>query len=163
MNTSRLADLARGQTSVAKKVLDAVPISEPWALTQIASELLRQGHRMERRILEGCLLTLKESGLVREPTRGAFIRVTARPRVEIGVVAAVAPEVETPTVPAKGSAMDRLAGLAADLRALASLASALATRIDDVAVEVEDEMQKLRDQGANLRKLKALLNSVEAD
>lgn len=77
MNAQKLARIESGLNSIAKKVLEAVPISEPWTKSQIVAEMRRAGSQVDMRVLEGCLSTLADSGPIKEPTRGSFVRVVA--------------------------------------------------------------------------------------
>ena len=80
MNHVRFEMIHRGQTSVAQKVYEAIPIAEAWSLSQINSELGRCGSSITYRVVEGCIKALVESGIVIEtPLRSQhFTRTPVR-------------------------------------------------------------------------------------
>lgn len=80
MNAIKFRDIENGLTGIARKVYMAIPIGEAWERKQIAAELFRAGVKIESRAIDGCLLSLIESGIVREE-RGSYRRVLAdKPR-----------------------------------------------------------------------------------
>ena len=90
-----------GQTAIARKVFDFVPIQDAWAANKIVSEMIRCGlPRIDFRTIEGCLHRLKDAGLVKEPERGAFQRVMPRteaPKVQLQVCSSTGPAPGSPT------------------------------------------------------------------
>lgn len=80
MTATRMRILENQQTGVARKVYEAVPINEQWPTKQIIAELHRQGLVHDFSIVGKYLNNLKESGLIKEMSRGYFQR--ARPKVE---------------------------------------------------------------------------------
>ena len=82
MTATRIRILENQQTGVTKKVYGAVPINEAWPSKQIVMELSRQGQVRDFSIIEGCLNTLKEVGLIKEMAPGHFQRVKPKPTVE---------------------------------------------------------------------------------
>ena len=82
MTATRIRILENQQTGVAKKVYGAVPINEAWPSKSIVAELTRQGQVRDFSIIEGCLNTLKEVGLIKEMSPGHFQRVKPKPTVE---------------------------------------------------------------------------------
>jgi hypothetical protein len=168
MNHGRQQELERGLNGVAKKVLALVPIQEPWEPSRIHREALREGHHIERRVVDGCLSALVSSGLVREPSPGVFIRIRPKPiavpefketTTPMGVL--TAPATVTQHEPRKEGTLDKLAQLAGDLRKLSNEAAHLASRVEDAAVEVEEERLRLREEAGKMRELKALLKSLD--
>jgi hypothetical protein len=78
MNPTRYEALLASQSAVARRVLSAVPLQEVWPSRRIYQELVRTGGARNVRIVEGCLNTLVDSGLVNEHPRGHFIRVSPK-------------------------------------------------------------------------------------
>lgn len=159
MTPARLNELTRHITQTARKVLNATPIQEPWHSHAISNEMVRAGVQMSPKTVLGCLSSLKEDGLVKEPRAGWFVRVEAS-RTPITLIT------EEPTMPAPKTTItaaaasattktpfDRLADLALDARSLAS-------KIEDVALEIEQAMQKSTGEAAALHQLKALLKGL---
>lgn len=170
MNETKLARLESGLNGMAKKVLDVVPLQAPWSKDQIATEMRRIGTSADRNVIDGCLNTLCERGVVKEPTRGNFIRITARPSTPKTTAPEIAPMPEpiktaktiAPAAPA--DTLTRLAALAAGLRATAAQFSAgmhaAADELDAIALDAADEVKAAGKDGEKLRQLQALLKSL---
>lgn len=78
MNEQRAQSLLDGQTALARKVFFAVPVSEPLAASKIHGSL-REASAATYRTVCGCLGDLKAAGLVKEVSRGRFIRAADIP------------------------------------------------------------------------------------
>ena len=160
MTATRVRILESQQTGVAKKVYGAVPINEAWPSKSIVAELTRQGQVRDFSIIEGCLNTLKEVGLIRETAPGYFQRVKPKPTVE--------KEAESmTTAPSKPSAksestepVDRLAAIGTKLRGLSQMFLELADDIDEATVAFEEKASGNDEELAKLRQLKGLLKSL---
>ena len=160
MTATRIRILENQQTGVAKKVYGAVPINEAWPSKQIAMELSRQGQVRDFSIIEGCLNTLKEVGLVKEVAPGHFQRVKPKLTVE--------KEAEPmATTPSKTSAeskstepVDRLAAIGTKLRDLSKMFLELADDIDEATLAFEEKASGNDEELAKLRQLKGLLKSL---
>lgn len=144
-----------GQSSVARKVFEHVPISEEWASVQVARELNRAtGSVMDMRVLTGCLMTLKDAGLVRVSASGCF----RREPVALPVPSTIKPApMKQPNPAAQSSrevsAIDLLAGIAKSLRAVAAEIETAAIAIEESRAKDEGELQKLRQLQALLKGL----------
>ena len=153
MNSQRLRHIENNLPMIAKKVLDAVPIQQAWSITQIKSELSRVGLTYSSKAVSGCLNSLTDSGLVKEPKTGVFTRVSkekAKP-----VLKAVAPNSEPAELaPAERvSAATKLMQLGAEMRALAD-------RLDDAVLELEAERESQQAELASIQQLKTLLKTL---
>lgn len=78
MNEAKFQSVFRNVSDQAKKVYSAVPITEAWTSAQIMTELGRLNKTTEQRVVLGCLASLKELGLVKEPSIGLWIRTEVR-------------------------------------------------------------------------------------
>ena len=160
MTTTRIRILENQQTGVAKKVYGAVPINEAWPSKAIVAELTRQGQVRDFSIIEGCLNTLKEVGLIKETAPGHFQRVKPKPIVE--------KEAEPmTTTPSKTSAegeptepVDRLAAIGTKLCGLSQMFLELADDIDEAALAFEEKTSGNDEELAKLRQLKNVLKSL---
>lgn len=144
-----------GQTSLAQKVYQYVPIQEPWTAADIARAMVRaSGSQMDGRTLLGCLGCLKDSGLVREVSSSRFQRTAVSqpitPKPKEAMPAPQKPEVK-PAAPA--SAIDLLAGIAKSMRALAG-------EIETAAIAIEEGQAKAGEEVQKLRQLQALLKGL---
>lgn len=75
MTPARQQQLLQNQTSLARKVYDAVPTIEPWAASRIKSAL--DGNHAFA-VISGALSDLKKQGLIKEVSRLRFIRVEVK-------------------------------------------------------------------------------------
>lgn len=170
MNAQKLQLLASQQTSAASNVFEAVPISQPWTVSEICSELRRLGKKSESRFVTGCLNSLSESGLIREVKKGEFVRVTAREKPARPVLAQVSSTeqikekaevaVTIANKPERVEPMERLAVAAKNTRDLAEKIRAMADEIEEIALDVDERIQKIHADTAKLRQLQDLLKSI---
>lgn len=163
MTPAKMESLTQGLNGVAKKVLEACPLSGPWTTGQIVGEIRRQGHGIEFNVVQGCIARLVEQGLVREPEHGLFVRVAARMRV----VAKPEPEPEQPAERAPAhrpeepaNPLDRLGRIAATARSLAEQLAALASEIDSAAIDAEQRVETISADASKLRQLQQLIKSL---
>ncbi len=146
-----------GQTTIAQKRFQFVPIAEEWGAAQIGQTMTRAcGSQTDPRTLLGCLGQLTESGLIRATRRGMFQRAPIsqpsapqpqKQEKEIKVMTApAAPKATT-------SAIDLLAGLAQKLRAVAN-------DIDAAALAIEEGQAKNSQEAKELAQMKAQLKAL---
>lgn len=106
---ARFTELLNTQSVQARKVFDCVPIGEAWPTRQIYSAITRNTRAtMEYKVVEGCLDTLKESGLIYEPLRGLFQQVKPKAKTMQAREVVIA----EPTDARPGSTADLLTELA---------------------------------------------------
>jgi hypothetical protein len=164
MNHSRLQALERGQTGIARKVLEATPIQEPWNVGQIAAELIRRyGTRVETRVVHGALNNMAEQGLLKEPAPNHYQRVTLKPKLTVHTnetedTMATIQSVKAPPTPVEP--MDQIAAVASQLRQMAAKLTEAAADLDAVAIETEERIQAAQQGAAKLRQFQALLKSL---
>lgn len=157
MNPDRIRRLEDGLSGVARKVLDAVPISEAWTVHAIAGEMRRAtGSSYEHRLVVGCLESLKSSGLVREYSRGKFIRVRAKEESNVLDMPKIIKAVESVDQKAskpKPGISEMLGTLSASLLESAGM-------VDDIIKEFQAERAKHESEIAKLRQLQELLKGI---
>ncbi|MBU9550390.1 hypothetical protein KTE50_17775 [Burkholderia multivorans] len=155
-----------GLSAIAKKVLEMVPIQEAWSRSEIAGHLLRVTKSSpDAAVIDGCLGRLKDSGLIREASRGRYQRVEVREREVLKV-----PELKlTSSRPEQATAaldeqsilpIEILSKLAERARAVATELVMLASDIETAALTIE---QGNAENAANLEKLRqfqSLLKSL---
>lgn len=169
MQAAKMERIEKSVSGIARKVLDAVPLTETWPASKIIGEMVRMtSSSPDFKIVMGCLSTLVDQGLVREPKKGEFQRIKPRPALAVAPpapsdapaepapapVAAVA-EVAAPTEP-----IDRLAALASTLKELSERVAAMAKDVEDVAISVEERIQTIHADTEKMRQLQALLKSI---
>lgn len=160
MTATRIRILENQQTGVAKKVYGAVPINEAWPSKSIVAELTRQGQVRDFSIIEGCLNTLKEVGLIKEMSPGHFQRV--KPKAEPMSTKPLNPVIP-PNSSIKGEPtepVDRLAAIGTKLRGLSQMFLELADDIDEAALAFEEKTSGNDEELAKLRQLKNVLKSL---
>ena len=166
MTATRIRILENQQTGVAKKVYGAVPINEAWPSKSIVSELTRQGQIRDFSIIEGCLNTLKEVGLIKEMSPGHFQRVKPKPIAEKEAEPMSTKPLNpviSPNSSIKGEPtepVDRLAAIGTKLRGLSQMFLELADDIDEAALAFEEKTSGNDEELAKLRQLKGLLKSL---
>ena len=160
MTATRIRILENQQTGVAKKVYGAVPINEAWPSKSIVAELTRQGQVRDFSIIEGCLNTLKEVGLIRETAPGYFQRVKPKPTVEKEAEPMTTKPLNQPTKSEPTEPVDRLAAIGTKLRGLSKMFLELADDIDEATLAFEEKASGNDEELAKLRQLKGLLKSL---
>ena len=160
MTATRIRILENQQTGVAKKVYGAVPINEAWPSKSIVTELTRQGQVRDFSIVEGCLNTLKEVGLIRETAPGYFQRVKPKPTVEKEAEPMATKPLNQPTKSEPTEPVDRLAAIGTKLRGLSKMFLELADDIDEATLAFEEKASGNDEELAKLRQLKGLLKSL---
>lgn len=150
-----------GQTSIAQKVFQFVPINDEWAPTHIAYALHQAtGSRIDPHILKGCLMTMADAGLIRSSVYGTFRRAAVSVPTPIPVIQPQKTEKATPamTIPANTekpttSAIDLLAGIAHKLLDVAH-------DIETAALAIEEGQAKSDQEAAKFKQLQALLKGM---
>jgi len=160
MTATRIRILENQQTGITKKVYGAVPINEAWPSKSIVAELTRQGQVRDFSIIEGCLNTLKEVGLIREVAPGHFQRVKPKPTVEKEAEPMTTKPLTTPTKSEPTEPVDRLAAIGTKLRGLSQMFLELADDIDEAALAFEEKTSGNDEELAKLRQLKNVLKSL---
>ena len=160
MTATRIRILENQQTGVAKKVYGAVPINEAWPSKAIVMELTRQGQVRDFSIIEGCLNTLKEVGLIKEMSPGHFQRVKPKPIAEKEAEPMSTKPLNPPTKSEPTEPVDRLAAIGTKLRGLSQMFLELADDIDEAALAFEEKTSGNDEELAKLRQLKNVLKSL---
>lgn len=165
MNEVRMKAITESQSSIAKKVLSAIPLNEPWTAKQVYAELGRMtGSMTDRRIVDGCINTLVESGLVKESPRGSFRRIEAKPEKEQPtpeVKLVVQPKFKlveqgaTPRDP-----LDRMAAVAASIRGIGRQLEAAATEVEETALYMQQSIESTATKSEQLDALRKLLKDL---
>ena len=171
MNHARQEQLLAGQSGIARKVFEATPIGEAWSAHQIRTELARLGATNDIRIIDGCLRTLAETGLIQEPTRGFFKRKPERVVAPIHEVkdvklirandSASAPQPpRTEPAAATASPLEVLCGISARMAEIAASMKQLQKDIDDAAIVIEQRFSESEGRNEKLIQLQQLLKSL---
>ncbi|MCY0854320.1 hypothetical protein [Cupriavidus sp. D39] len=158
MTPGKVEAKLRGQTTIAKKVFEMVPIQEAWSCNQILAALHRVTRSsMDYQIMQGCLVALKGAGLVREPKGGLFQRAEIKEKAEDKMAnaadKAVEVAVQAAASGAKKSPIEILAGIASHLRMIAS-------DIETAAIVIEEGIAEKDENLGKLKQLQSILKSL---
>jgi hypothetical protein len=160
MTPAKQRQLIEGQTAIATKVYDCVPIREAWSIARICTELsATTSTRPDMRVVRGCLERLKDSNLVREIERDTWQRVPTREK-ETTPMPEPRPTLTLAKPPATTEPIDLLAGIAQRMRELGSLANAIADDIDTAAIAIAEHEAENTGNLDKLRQLQSLLKSL---
>lgn len=80
LSHSKFIELIKGQTAVAQRVYECVPLASTATTQQINKIAHEKGAVRNFQVLEGCLNNLTRYGLLYEPEPGHFARVRVRPK-----------------------------------------------------------------------------------
>ncbi|MCU7645629.1 hypothetical protein [Pseudomonas piscis] len=166
MNEARQQQMLAGQTALARKVFQVVPIQSHWAALEIHRALqASRASSAQFPTVRACLSELKEQGLIREPVNGHFQRTatTPKPRKEQVMPKQATQAVVSIKKPEAG-ALDVLASLSGEVVVLADefgkRMKALSTRIEEVALSVEAEREANAEAVSKLKQLQDLLKGI---
>ncbi|RQV20645.1 hypothetical protein DF039_12455 [Burkholderia cenocepacia] len=149
-----------GLSAIAKKVLEMVPIQEAWSRSEIAGHLLRVTKSSpDAAVIDGCLGRLKDSGLIREASRGRYQRIEVREREVLKVPEQKSEEAVAATEPQAILPIEILSQLAERTRGLATQIVMLASDIETAALTIE---QGNAENAANLEKLRQLQSLLKS-
>ncbi|QHF39623.1 hypothetical protein PspS34_15705 [Pseudomonas sp. S34] len=147
MNAAKQQNMLAGQSSLARKVFQVVPIQERWSAHDIFNSLMvSEATGAQFPAVRRGLGELKEAGLIREPVNGHFQRtaVTIKSPREQGMPKETQSAVWT-IKKADASALDTLAVLSGEVISFAEEVGhrmkKLAARIEEVALSVEAERE----------------------
>lgn len=170
MKESRQQQLLEGQSSVARKVFEGVPIQDAWAEKEIVKAMRTGGFTIAAHAVRGCLLDMKDVGLIKEPKSGHFQRVPVQSYLRLSEVTeplakfqpSNEPAMQTPTTKKpEPTPLDLLATVATELVLLSSEFSermkALALRVEEVALSVGAQREADAAIIAQANQLKVLL------
>lgn len=166
------------QTSTALKVLDAVPFGAAWRIGQIVNEMNRIGTKQSHQIVQGCLYSLRDDGLVTLTAPDFWQRVQVEPEPERARArpgapynpgdthdADAPPSQEPATVtpirnpaPKPVDPLDVAGAIAAGLRAQAAELQKRADEIEAMGLAMAAEVERARSENADVQVFRAQLS-----
>lgn len=169
MKQARADSLLSTESGISRKVYDAIPISEPWNLKQIISELHRKGVTANQRTIEGCIASLEGRGLVKrlgQKNSYTVMRVkvtqpttpTKKEPVEMPTTQ-IAPDTPEPAAN-ELTPLEKISELSAQMHDLARTAISMAKVMEEVACEVDDMINSKNEEHDKLVQLKTLLKEL---
>lgn len=161
MTPARFHAAVCGQSAIAKKVLEMVPIQEAWSRSEIALNLRRVTKSSpDVAVLDGCLARLKDAGLIRESQKGKYQRIEIREKEAADVSTAKREEPFVKAIEPSKSPIDILSGLSERVRKMATDLVELASDIETAALTIEQGNAESNANLEKLRQLQALLKSL---
>lgn len=164
MNESKFDSAYRSLTVQAKKVYDCVPISESFDAAQIIGELHRRNISMsDKHVILGCMNSLIDIGLVKEVSRGVFIREVIRKKIELKEHEVKQIEIEKDVKVKQQTPVTNTPAVVSPLDLLGDFANRLRTLADDaerIAMIIAGQAEKNDAETAKLRQLQAILKSL---
>lgn len=172
MSQARFNERYSGMTSIARKVYDAVPMTQAWTAAQVVAELHRVGVSQDFRLIGGCLNSLMLGGLIFESERGQFTREPIRP-LAIKSPTPIAPPNQDTMKPIIAKAVapvtislpvlspaDMLGKIAEKVMRLAVALREIGAEMADAAIDIEAQFEHNEADLAKLKQLQALLKSL---
>ncbi|MDT4808387.1 hypothetical protein FQZ97_412500 [compost metagenome] len=167
MTPAKQEILMQGQTGIARKVYDCVPIAEPWSSFQVMTAMRNlTGSTPDSRIVSGCLVSLADSGLIKKTGRDQFQRIPVDPKTKAKEPQMAEPAKNIkPVVEAKRavSPLEMLGELATEIVGMAEHMKNLAARVEDVALAVEQERESSAKSMEQYRQLRALIKTMQGE
>lgn len=166
MTPAKQEILMQGQTGIAKKVYECVPVQESWTSFQVMAALRNMtGSTPDSRIVSGCLTTLVDSGLIKKTGRDQFqrIAVEAKQKTQEPKMAEPAQQMEITPEPKRVSPLEMLGELATEIVGMAGHLKRLAARVEDVALAVEQERESSAKSMEQYRQLRALIKTMQGE
>ncbi|MCO6057327.1 hypothetical protein NG726_11660 [Pseudomonas sp. MOB-449] len=165
MTPAKQETLMQGQSGIAKKVYECVPIAESWSSFQVMTAMRNlTGSTPDSRIVSGCLSTLVDSGLVKKSGRDQYQRIPVEQKQkpeEPKMTAPAKKQSEVSAVPVrKATPLEMLGELAGEIVGMAEHMKRLAARVEDVALAVEQDRESHSEELGKLRQLQALLKDL---
>ncbi|MDF3932132.1 hypothetical protein [Pseudomonas citronellolis] len=167
MTPAKHVSLMHGQTGIAKKVYECVPITEGWSSFQVMAAMRNlTGSTPDPRIVSGCLTSLADAGLIKKTGRDTYQRlpVEQKQKTQEKLMAAPAKKTEQHVETKAGATpLEMLGELASEIVGMADHLKRLAARVEDAALAVEQQREATAKSMEGYRQLKALLKSLQGD
>lgn len=163
MNAAKQQNILAGQSSLARKVFQVVPIQESWSAHDIFNSLVvAEATGAQFPAIRRGLGELKDAGLIREPVNGHFQRaaITIKPLREQSMPRETKPAVVAINKP-NVSVLDTLVVLSGEVISFSDEVGQrmkkLAARIEEVALSVEAEREVNAEALEKFKQLQSLL------
>lgn len=164
LKADKVEEKLRGRSSQEQKSYAAVPIQDWWSAAQIGTAVQRaSGSVMDRKTLDGCLMRLKDAGLISMRADGTFKRVEVREKVieqpmqSTEVILTKGTDIPLAAAPQGTKPFDRMLALAENMRCHADYLTNMAKQVEEMALEMEEKRESDDAEVQELRQLKTLL------
>lgn len=161
ISASQFEQRHQSLSAIAKKVYQAVPAKTAWSPSFILSEMQRTGSSTrDLRIIEGCLNSLIDAGLVEEPGPRVFIRAPIKAPKEPPTSVIFSKEelvIEKPQATAKPIEARTPITI---LSSISVRIKALADELETAALEIEEQIAAKDADAGKLKQLQALLKGL---
>jgi hypothetical protein len=161
----RQLQLLAGQSSIARKVFEFVPIQDAWSTHDIHNaSVTANATGVSSYAVRRALGELKDAGLIREPVGGRFQRDAATQKTKKEPVMNQVAKPNVVAIKKPEGALDVLAALSGEVVNLSDEFSkrmkAMAARIEEVALSVAAEQESNAEALGKLKQLQALLKGM---
>lgn len=157
ISQSKFQVIHRQLSGIAQKVYAAVPCETPWAVSYIHSEMQRLGSSTrDVRVVQGCLNSLKDAGLIQETSKGLFVRAQVKPTPIAEPNQKEQPVTQQQTIVKPKTPRNPMA----ILNELAAKCKALQDEMEMAALEIDEYVTAKDGDAAKLKQLQTLLKSL---
>lgn len=169
MNHARKMSLVGGLSGIAKKVFDTVPLGEEWTAGQIGAEMHRTGTAIDMKTLQGCLASLTNQKLIKEPDPGVFTRKekpVAKPAAQEPEYFTKPKEATVLTIAtsnqakAKAAPIDVLSDICQQIDVISAGLKKLKGDIEVAAITIEEQFAESEKRSEKLKQLQELLKNL---
>lgn len=164
MNEAKQQQALASQTGLARKVYNVVPIQAIWGEHAILSALRTAGVSAGPHTVRACLRDMKESGLVREPSRGQFQRTPVTPKILKPISEPTMHPVKEVVKKSTPTPLDLLGALSAELVIVGNefhqRLKSMANRVEEVALSIETQREADANAMAKVQQLQTLLKEI---
>ena len=169
MTPGRATSLLQGQTALARKVYDSVPIGSFWSGSEIQTQHAKRYTPIPHRTFMGCIRALIDAGLVKSNGDVLFRRTEIKEASVPEITGSKKPATPVPslaepkpaTLPAKTEpALDRLNTFVDALRTQMKVVNETVAAIEHVVVEIHLEAEQNVEMATKLKQLQTLLKGL---
>ncbi len=168
MNQRKYSKLTDAQTMTARKVLECVPADRESNKKDINAVVRTLGISITPAIVEGCLYSLRDDGLIKEGKRGFFIRVV--PSSTVKKIATIVKKVVPVIEPEPEEAITKMVKESYEsvavrdpievIEEMTVAMSELMSKFEMAALEISEYVQKSENDVKKMKQLQTLLSSL---
>lgn len=159
MNTTREQRLLEGQRTNAQQLYEYVPIKEAWTVNQITQAFKQHKKNIEPRIVHGCLRSLEEAKLIKQPKPGLYQRTETRKRQPVKLNGTEKPTivVNNKSPSKKEDLSTRMTNVLDGMEALSTMAKELSDELESIMINIQETIEEARVKAERFDRLQQLL------
>lgn len=164
MSDKQIASAIAGLSGIAAKVFDVVPIAEWWTHLQISAELKRLNINHDVRVINGCLGSMLDQGLLRKDSLGRWQRPEQKTSRQATVVKAKESTVQPPkAVATEIVPMDTMLAAAGSMREAGRHLLAQADALESACLAQMEIEAVYKAQMSSYEQLRTLLAAISKE